>query len=135
MLTGMTFDVTDVTSGKAALEEVHLAADTSRSYDIVLVDWKMPGMDGIETARAIRKISLTAMPHLIMVTAYGREEVLNEASLAGIEDVLIKLVSSSTMFDTIIQVLGGHRDRKQDRGHEEISVIEGLGCCCASRGG
>ncbi|MDQ5985713.1 MAG: Sensor histidine kinase RcsC [Syntrophus sp. SKADARSKE-3] len=126
MLAGMTFEVTDVSSGKAALEEIRLAADAGRSYDIVLLDWKMPVMDGIETARAIRKLSLTPMPHLIMVTAYGREEVLKEASLAGLEDVLIKPVSSSTMFDTIMQVFGEHHDRKQERNREEISVIEGL---------
>lgn len=107
MLTGMTFVVKDVASGKAALEEISAAAEAGQPYDVVLLDWRMPGMDGIATAKAIRNLPICPLPHLIMVTAYGREEVLCEAAAAGLEDVLIKPVSSSTMFDTLVQALGG----------------------------
>ncbi len=107
MLSGMTFEVKDVASGRAALEEVRNAASAGKPYDIVLLDWRMPGMDGIATAQAIRKLPVDPLPHMVMVTAYGREEVLKEAFMAGLEDVLIKPVSSSTMFDTVMQVLGG----------------------------
>jgi two-component system, sensor histidine kinase and response regulator len=123
MLTGMTFNVKDVASGKAALEEIHSAADAGHPYEVVLLDWQMPGMDGIEATRLIRKLPITPLPHLVMVTAYGREEVLKEAALAGLEDVLIKPVSSSTMFDTIMQVLGGQRDERRDGGQEATPLI------------
>ncbi|MFA5181544.1 MAG: response regulator [Syntrophales bacterium] len=126
MLTGMTFIVKDVDSGKAALEEIRAAAAAGQAYEIILIDWQMPGMDGIETARAIRKIPIAPLPHMIMVTAYGREEVFKEAPLAGLEEVLIKPVSSSTMFDTIMQLLGGERDKSEDRGHEEMPPVEEL---------
>jgi two-component system, sensor histidine kinase and response regulator len=126
MLTGMTFIAKDVGSGKAALEEIRRAVDAGHPYEVVLLDWRMPGMDGVETAKAIRKLPITPLPHMVMVTAYGREEVLKEAALAGLEDVLIKPVSSSTMFDTIIQVLGGHRNKKQELNQEETPLVEGL---------
>ena len=114
MLTSMTFDVSSVTSGMAALAEIRSADKACRPYDVVLIDWKMQEMDGIQTARAIREIPLKPLPHLVMVTAYGREEIIQQSIMAGFEDVLIKPVSASTLFDTLIQVLGGHGDRKRD---------------------
>jgi len=114
MLAGMTFVVQDVASGKVALEEIRSSAEAGKPYDVVLLDWRMPEMDGIRTARAIRELPLSLFPHMVMVTAYGREEVLKEAALAGLEDVLIKPVSASTMFDTMVQVLGGKREEKRD---------------------
>jgi two-component system sensor histidine kinase/response regulator len=126
MLTGMTFAVKDVASGKAALEEIRAAADAGQPYDVILLDWRMPEMDGIETARAIRNLALNPFPHMFMVTAYGREEVLKEATLAGLEDVLIKPVSASTMLDTLVQVLGGKRDEKRDVDQQAASSMENL---------
>jgi len=126
MLTGMTFIEKNVPSGKAALAEIGLAAAAGTPYDIVLLDWQMPGMDGIETAKAIRKLPLSTMPHLVMVTAYGREEVLREAALAGLEEVLVKPVSASTLFDTLVQVLGGGLDETADEGHQTTPLMENL---------
>jgi two-component system sensor histidine kinase/response regulator len=126
MLTGMTFSVKDVASGKAALEEIRLTADAGQPYDVVLLDWRMPGMDGIETAKAIRELAVAPLPHMVMVTAYGREEVLKEAALAGLEDVLIKPVSASTMFDTLVHVLGGKHDEKEDEGQQATPLMENL---------
>ena len=114
MLGGMTFAVNDVSSGKAALAEIGAAAEKGEPYDVILLDWQMPGMDGIATARAIRELPVSPLPHMVMVTAYGREEVFKEATLAGLEDVLIKPVSASTMFDTLVQVLGGQRGEAKE---------------------
>ncbi len=126
MLTGMTFSVKDVVSGKAAVEEIRTAAEAGRPYDVVLLDWRMPGMDGIETAQAIRELSVAPLPHMVMVTAYGREEVLKEASLAGLEDLLIKPVSASMMFDTLVQVLGGKRGAQEVEEQQATPLTENL---------
>jgi two-component system sensor histidine kinase/response regulator len=130
MLGSMTFIVKDVSSGRETLAEISASAEKGEPYDIVLLDWQMPEMDGIETARAIGGLSLNTLPHMIMVTAHGREEVFKEATLAGLEDVLIKPVSSSTMFDTLVQVLGGkHEDRRAEEqpaatGIENLAAIK-----------
>ncbi|OPY75713.1 MAG: Virulence sensor protein BvgS precursor [Syntrophorhabdus sp. PtaU1.Bin058] len=126
MLKGMTFVVNDVVSGKAAVEEILSSAAAGRPYDVVLLDWRMPHMDGIRTARAIRELPVSPLPHMVMVTAYGREEVFKEAALAGLENVLVKPVSASTIFNTLVHVLGGHRDEKREADHEVSPLMKDL---------
>ena len=109
MLEGMTFLTTEAASGAAAVEEVRRASGAGLPYDVVYLDWRMPGMDGMETARRIRSLGLPTTPMFLMVTAYGREEVLKEAEGAGIQNVLVKPVNASILFDTTMGVLGGRR--------------------------
>jgi two-component system sensor histidine kinase/response regulator len=110
LLTAMTMAVEAVDSGQAAIEAVRDGAAKGRPFEMVLLDWRMPGMDGLTVARTLRGLGLTPEPHLLLVTAHGREEVLKEAQGAGIEDVLIKPVNASVLFDTIIRALGGNLD-------------------------
>ncbi|ABF43059.1 PAS/PAC sensor hybrid histidine kinase [Candidatus Koribacter versatilis Ellin345] len=116
MLSSMTFQVTTANGGHEAIDQVRQAAQAESPYDIAFLDWRMPGMDGIETAKAIRGLGLERSPRMVMVTAYGREEVMRGAAEAGIEDVLIKPVGASLLFDTIMAVLGG--SRQEDRQSE-----------------
>jgi two-component system, sensor histidine kinase and response regulator len=109
MLEGMTFIASEAASGAAAIAEVQRAAESGEPYDVVYLDWRMPGMDGMETARKIRALDMTSSPLFLMVTAYGREEVLKEAETAGIESVLVKPVSPSILFDTTMSVLAGRQ--------------------------
>jgi two-component system, sensor histidine kinase and response regulator len=110
MLHAMTFSAAEASSGAAAVEQVRLAALQGRPYDVVYLDWRMPGMDGIETARQIKSLGLTATPMLLMVTAYGREEVLRDATRAGIDNVLVKPVNPSLLFDATMGMLGAARE-------------------------
>jgi two-component system sensor histidine kinase/response regulator len=131
LLTSMTFQVTEVGAGSAAIDVVKAKAGTPDAFEIVFLDWQMPGMDGIETARQITSLGLDKSPHLVMVTAYGREEVLKEAGDAGIEDVLIKPVNASLLFDTAMRVLGADVSERRSAGDapslllEEMAAIKG----------
>src|SRR4029079_18799297 len=79
-----------VASGEDALDAIR-QADGDHPFDIVLLDWKMPGLDGIETARRMRSSArLAHPPRLVMVTAFGREELRAEAEAAGIEAFMVK---------------------------------------------
>ena len=90
---------------------VRQAADRGEAYDIVFVDWQMPGLDGFETGKRIRALPKIAIPpHLVMVTAYGREEVLKQAEEAAFENVLIKPVTPSMLFDSAVEALSAHRE-------------------------
>ena len=110
MLETMTFNVDVAPSGEAALEAVRRAAAQGRPYQIVWLDWRMPGMDGIETARRIRALALGPQPHLVMVTAFSRDEVLRRADAAlGIEETLNKPVMPSQVFDVAIRALRGEQ--------------------------
>ena len=111
MLTGMTFLVHEAPSGPEGIEMVQQAAERNEPYDIVFIDWQMPGLDGIETGKQIRALpGLAAPPHLVMVTAYGREEVLKQAEDAAFDNVLIKPVTPSMLFDSAVQALSGDHE-------------------------
>ncbi|MBS1197923.1 MAG: barA [Proteobacteria bacterium] len=107
MLEGMSFKVDRVDSGKAAIAAVNRAEAQGAPYEITFLDWQMPGMDGNETARQLRDLPLKHMPHLMMVTAFGREEIIKGSEEAGIEVALIKPVNASLLFDSVARVLGG----------------------------
>ena len=107
MLRSMSFVVSSVSSGRAGITEIARAASAGEPYEVVFLDWQMPGLDGISTAREIRRSVPTATPHMVMITAYGRDEVMKAAGDEGIEDVLIKPVTSSLLFDTVMRVLSG----------------------------
>jgi DNA-binding NarL/FixJ family response regulator len=72
------------------------------------MDWKMPGMNGDEAAQRIYN-EIVQRPKIVMVTAYGREDVIRLAEQAGVDGFLIKPVSPSTLLDTILSVLGRGR--------------------------
>ncbi|MDR3373626.1 MAG: response regulator [Ancalomicrobiaceae bacterium] len=87
-----------------------LALAAHRPFDLILMDWRMPGMNGDEvTMRLHRTLALSPRPKVVMVTAYGREDVIRQAERAGVDGFLIKPVSPSTLLDTILSVLGRGR--------------------------
>ncbi len=113
LLESMTFVVDQVDCGDAALAATARATHEGQPYDVVFLDWQMPGRDGIETARLLRAQEPGVLPHLVMVTAYGREEVIVRARAAGLEDVLIKPVSASMLFDAVASLLTGERPERR----------------------
>jgi two-component system sensor histidine kinase/response regulator len=110
MLAVMGFTIDLVESGASAIAEVRRADQQGMPYDIVFLDWSMPGMDGSEAARHLKALPLAHPPHLMMVTAYGREEVIKGAERSGIEDILVKPVSASMLYECVVRVLGGASD-------------------------
>ena len=113
MLRFFQLEVVTAANGPAALAE--LQATTAEPYDLVLMDWRMPGMNGDEvTQRIHRNTSLLRQPRVVMVTAYGREDVLRLAEQAGVDGFLIKPVSPSVLLDTILSVLGRGRIFRTD---------------------
>jgi two-component system sensor histidine kinase/response regulator len=107
LLSSMTFNVDVASNGKQALDMIQNAAALGRPYEIVFLDWRMPEMNGTETAKEIYKLPLTTLPHIVMATAYGQEDVLNELDNAEIEGILIKPISASLLFDTTMRILNG----------------------------
>ena len=101
-LAALRFHVHCVDSGEAALSVLR-----TQRFDVILMDWMMPGIDGIETTRRIKSdLGLAAIPAMIMVTAHGREAIKDAAESVGIRRFLIKPVDASVLLDTILDVLG-----------------------------
>ncbi|MFN3377155.1 MAG: PAS domain S-box protein [Burkholderiaceae bacterium] len=105
MLESMGFVVQQAHSGVQALDCIRQAHEQAQPFGLLLLDWHMPGMDGIELARRIRALGLARVPQMLMVTAYGREDVMRAAQAQGIDTVLIKPVNASVLLDTLMQPL------------------------------
>jgi len=110
MLRGMTFTVDEAPSGQEGIELVRQADARGEPYNVVFIDWQMPAMDGIEAGRRILALpNLSTPPHLVMVTAYGREEVMKQAEETLFESVLIKPVTPSMLFDSVVQAMSSEQ--------------------------
>ncbi len=106
MLDSMGFRADLARDGAEALAMLE-RADPRRPYDLVLMDWNMPGMDGLTASERIKSHPrLAKVPTIIMVTAYGREEVMKRAERIGLEGFLIKPVSPSLLLDAIMTAFG-----------------------------
>jgi len=121
------FDVSLAANGKEALDKFGIT-----NYDLILMDWKMPGMDGVETIRMLHKDpKLHKMPKFVMVTAYGKEE-LAEAS-KDIEHLhfLTKPTNASYLLDTIMSAFGkkisshSRRSERQEDYTEAVKQLQG----------
>lgn len=76
------------------------------SYDLVLMDWKMPELDGIETSRLIMQDKqIVSVPTIIMISAYDQEQIVEQAREIGVRDFLSKPVNQSTLFNSVAKVL------------------------------
>ena len=106
MLESFSFEVTLAASGQEGLTELEKASE-NQPFELVIMDWKMPGMDGIEASKRIKNhTGLSKIPAIVMVTAYGREEVMQQVEEVGLEGFLLKPVSPSMLFDAAMQAFG-----------------------------
>lgn len=102
MLSGWALNVSEATSGTAALAAIREATGAGAPFELVLTDWKMPGQSGVEVAAAIRAGAGDAKPPLvIMVSAFGRSDVFEAAKRAGVDGFLVKPVEPALLLETI----------------------------------
>jgi two-component system sensor histidine kinase/response regulator len=106
MLASLACRVTAVDSGEAAVAAAAAAARAARPFRLAVLDWKMPGLDGIETAARLARAQPGSPPETILVTAYDREEATRRATEHGIRVVLHKPLSASTLHDAMLEALG-----------------------------
>jgi two-component system sensor histidine kinase/response regulator len=127
MLESFSFEVTVAASGPEGISELENAKE-DRPFELVVMDWKMPGMDGIDAARRIKNHEgLNKIPAIIMVTAYGREEIMQQAEDVGLEGFLLKPINSSILFDAIMQAFGEAEPetfRVVERHEQEAETVE-----------
>ena len=109
-----TFQVRTVPSGNQALGEIKKVFQTGQKpYDLVFMDWQMPEMNGIETARKIQDDpDIMQRPKIIMVTGHGRADVMKEAEDIGLAGFLLKPVTPSLLLDATVDAFGLSVERK-----------------------
>ncbi|MFC1852191.1 response regulator [candidate division CSSED10-310 bacterium] len=104
ILRSFSFEVDNASSAEKGMSMLH-NAPPDKPYSLVLMDWKMPGMNGIDAARQIKKeSSLARVPTIVMVTAYGREEIMPLVQKEQLDGCLIKPVSPSRLFNIIMEI-------------------------------
>ena len=100
------FHVDAVASGQEALDCLVRAAQADTPYSLVLLDWKMPGMNGMEVADSIHKLPLESIPHLLMISAHGLEAYRERGENLHFAGFLVKPVNPVTLWSAILKVLG-----------------------------
>jgi PAS domain S-box-containing protein len=106
MLESFTFKVTVAASGLEGISELE-SVPQDQPFELVVMDWKMPEMDGIEAAERIKNHpGLSKIPAIILVTAYGREALMQRVERVGLDGFLLKPISPSVLFDATMQAFG-----------------------------
>lgn len=100
-----------VLSGEEAVRRTQIACEEGKDFFAVILDWKMPGMDGIETAREIRKLLGDEVP-IIILSAYDWSEVEEEARKAGVNGFITKPLFKSRLVYMFKQFIGNSESRK-----------------------
>ncbi|CAN7642006.1 response regulator [Pseudoduganella sp. LjRoot289] len=100
------WEADEVASGQEAIERFRTQQGSGAPYDVVLADWHMPGMDGTAIATAIRQASgPEAQPIVVMVNAFARDKLEEISGAAEADVVLVKPITSSSLFDALHQAL------------------------------
>jgi two-component system sensor histidine kinase/response regulator len=95
-------------SGDESLQLLRAATQAGDPYHLILLDWLMPGMDGIETSRRIHLAhDLGEAPAILMITASGYDTINPKMAEAGLAHLLVKPINESTLHDALLEVLLG----------------------------
>lgn len=93
-----------VESGEKAVKVFSSVKDEGEKFDIILMDWRMPGVDGLEAASLIKAQASEHPPIVIMVTAHDKEKLKQEPNHALIDCVLTKPVTSSCLYNAVLDI-------------------------------
>ncbi|MBE7375680.1 response regulator [Pseudomonas lopnurensis] len=115
MLGALGFDVATLSRGEEAVDELLRAQQQGRPYRLVIMDWLMPGMGGVEAVRHIRASEVAETPLFVMATAYSRDELMASLGDLPIEAILIKPVTPSILLKTLLNAFGKQVARQPQR--------------------
>ncbi len=108
------------TDGHKAVEMVEKSHDDHRDYDFILIDWKMPGMDGIQTMHEIRKRWKQEIP-MFLISAYDWSDVEEQIDVSVIDGFIPKPLFKSTLFEKLVQYTEGYDDLKKHKEEKKVS--------------
>ncbi len=95
-----------------------ISQNNSKNFSLIIMDWQLPGIDGLEASRRILAHKHLETIPIVMISAYGREKVISKAEEAGIKNFLFKPIKQSALLDAIMEVKG----LGQGRQHKKMSL-------------
>ena len=111
MLNSLKIQADCVCSGEDAIKKV---VDEKSEYDLIFMDYKMDGLNGLETFSKIKESDIEKTPKTIMVSAYSHESIVSSIKDSGLSGFISKPVTSSVLYDVIVQTMGGTSSYKND---------------------
>ncbi len=125
MVKALSIEVETASSGEEALRCIEATDNEKKPYDLVLMDWKMPGLNGIETAHAIKsREGMAKVPAILMISAYDIEYSQTSEQINDIDRFLTKPIKPSVLFDTIIKIFTKERPEGKLRQGLENTEME-----------
>lgn len=112
-----------VLSGIEAVEKTKMAHEINQDYHVVIIDWKMPVMDGLQTTRQIRKIVGDELP-IIVLTAYDWADIEEEAKSVGINAFLSKPVFKSRLYHIMSNLTSSEKSSEKTKETTNVNVAE-----------
>lgn len=112
MLESFGFATECAKDGYTALSAISNSIELNDPFSIVIMDWKMPGMNGVETINKMKQTFKSNVPMVVMATAYGMDEAKISAAKGDIGAYLVKPVNSSILYDTLNTLLIGKQDHE-----------------------
>jgi len=109
--------------GHQAVEMVEASHENHKDYDFILIDWKMPNMDGIQTMHEIRKRWKQEVP-MFLISAYDWSDVEEQIDVSVIDGFIPKPLFKSTLFEKLIQYTEGYDGLKK---HEDENKVDFAG--------
>lgn len=107
-----------VLTGAEAVQKTAALYQVNQYYHSIIIDWRMPEMDGLETARRIRKIAGDEIP-IIILTAYDWTDIEDEAREAGVNAFLAKPLFKSRLYHVMHEVVFGKSHSMEKKSQEE----------------
>ncbi|WP_082930731.1 hybrid sensor histidine kinase/response regulator [Shewanella woodyi] len=124
LLTMMKFSPSAVSNGQEAISAIE--SENINPYEMIFMDWNMPGINGIEAIKKIKTLNLIKQPKIILVTAYGREVGMTEDIEHLLDGIIIKPVNPSILFDSVVGAYGieglGVKDNSKNSNSNEIEL-------------
>ncbi|MBC7917116.1 MAG: response regulator [Rhodoferax sp.] len=117
----LNLEVQSAADGPSAIQALEAAQQQGRPFHMVMMDWQMPGMDGVQAIRQIRgseKIAETLAT--VMVTAFSRDDLIEKAEGVRLDGLLEKPVSPSAVLDTIARAMG-HMRHSATQSHQNAN--------------
>ncbi len=126
MLLALQLQVESAASGAEALQKIEHSVQHGQAINLIFMDWKMPDMDGLETARRIHAMQLSPRPRLVMATAFGRDELGQHMQAGEADAVLVKPIYAASLHAVLRTALAGEDNPQPRRASPAAPLADSL---------